>query len=740
MMGMLAIWLLLVSATPGQTRELTLDDLYDPDKRINFNGEPPLGLVWIDNQSYLQRKLNPSTRRFEYLRVDARSGAAAPFFDAARMATALAKLPGMTLPEAERLTRQPLNFVRNHTAILLNQANDLFYYQLGSDEVLRLTNTAAPEVGEELSPDGRLVSFVRDYNLYVVDLASRRERSLTSDGHAKLFNGRLDWVYQEELYGRGNFKGYWWSPDSARIVYLQLDEAAVRDFTVVNHLTTQQELENYAYPKAGQPNPTARLGVVSAFGGETRWLDLFRYQGVEPLIVRVGWKPDSTKVVFEISNREQNWVDVNLADPATGSIQTLFRETSKAWVETDGLRLPEWLKDGSFLWLSERSGWKHLYHYGADGGLIRALTTGKWEVTQLLGVDEADGWIYFNATERSPIGSDLYRLPLRTANGGADGGEAAMVRLTEKSGTSQNALSPDFRHFINTWSDAWTPTQVHLRSTAGRLVRTIDENRVASLSQFQLSRPEYLQVTTRDGFVMEAMMLKPPGFDPSRRYPVFIHTYGGPHAPQVRNAWMNGMGNMWHQLLAQKGYIVWICDNRSASGKGLESTWTVYRNLGELELRDIEDGIGYLKSLPYVDGGRIGINGWSYGGYMAAYALTHSSSFRIGIAGAPVTDWRLYDSIYTERYMGTPQNNPEGYAKSSVVGAAKSLQGRLLLIHGTIDDNVHLQNSIQFIYELQKAGRQFELMVYPNSRHGVADPRLVRHMREKMLNFILAAL
>ncbi len=723
--------LLVAPSVVAQTRELTLDDLYDPVKRLNFNGEPPLGLVWIDQQSYLQRKVDPQTRQVQYLRVEARTGAASPLFDVARMAKAFARLPGVSAAEAERITRQPLNFVRRHTAVLLNHANDLFYYQLGSDEAVRLTSTAAPEVGEELSPDGRLVSFVRDYNLYVVDIATQRERSLTSDGNARLFNGRLDWVYQEELYGRGNFKGYWWSPDSAQIVYLQLDESAVKEFTVVNHLPTLQDLEIYAYPKAGQPNPTARLGVVNAVGGATRWVDLFRYQGVEPLIVRVGWKPDSSRVVFEIANREQNWVDLNLADPENGRVETLFREESKAWVETDGLSLPEWLADGTFLWLSERSGWKHLYHYAADGRLLRAVTRGEWEATQLHGVDESNGWIYFNATERSPIGSDLYRIRL-------DG--TGQTRLTEKAGTNQNVLAPDYRHFINTWSDAWTPPQVRLRSIDGPAVRVIDENRVAALGQFQLSRPEYLPVKTRDGFVMEAMMLKPPGFDPAKRYPVFIHTYGWPHAPQVRNAWMNGMGNMWHQLLAQKGYIVWICDNRSASGKGLQSTWTVYRNLGELELRDIEDGIGYLKTLPYIDGGRIGINGWSYGGYMTAYALTHSTSFRMGISGAPVTDWSLYDSIYTERYMGTPQNNPAGYAKSSVVGAARNLSGRLLLIHGTIDDNVHLQNSIQFIYELEKAGRQFELMIYPNSRHGVSDPRLVRHMREKMLNFILANL
>jgi len=312
-----------------------------------------------------------------------------------------------------------------------------------------------------------------------------------------------------------------------------------------------------------------------------------------------------------------------------------------------------------------------------------------------------------------------------------------MRRLTESTGTHNANFNPSFSHFIDAWSNATTPPQVRLHSSDGKLVRVIDENKVPALAQYRLSKPEFLQVKTRDGFVMEAMMIKPPGFDPKKKYPVFQHTYGGPHAPQVRNAFGAGLGNMWHQLLAQKGYIVWVCDNRSASGKGIESAWPIYKNLGELELRDLEDSVTYLKTLPYVDGSRIGLNGWSYGGYMTSFALTHSTTWKVGIVGAPVNDWHLYDTIYTERYMATPQNNPEGYEKSSVVKAAKNFNGKMLLIHGAIDDNVHIQNSIQFIYVLQKAGKQFEFMIYPKSRHGVTDPLLVRHMREMMLKFIL---
>jgi dipeptidyl-peptidase-4 len=297
-------------------------------------------------------------------------------------------------------------------------------------------------------------------------------------------------------------------------------------------------------------------------------------------------------------------------------------------------------------------------------------------------------------------------------------------------------VSPAHNYFIDFWSDLNTPSQVRLYDAAGKLVRVISENKVDALKQYKLGAAELLQVKTRDGFVMEAMMIKPPDFDARKKYPVMSFTYSGPHAPQVRNGW-GSQTYMFHQLLAQKGFIIWVCDNRTASGKGLESTWPVYKNFGELELRDLEDGLAWLKSQPYVDGSRIGMWGWSYGGFMTSYALTHSQSFKIGIAGGTVADWRDYDSIYTERYMQTPQNNPEGYKKSSPTNAAKNLHGKLLLIHGSIDDNVHMQNTMQFVYELQKAGKQFQLMLYPKSRHGVTDPLLLKHMRQMMLDFIM---
>jgi dipeptidyl-peptidase 4 len=718
---------LLTQSLKAQNKLLTIDDIFDPVKKVNFNGTTPT-IRWLkDGNHYLLT--NEASRRDvpRLQKVNAATGEAVPFFDAAKMQAAFAALPGVTAEDARKLANRG-NYDLNpaETAVLINWSNDLFYYEFGSDRAIRLTSGPEEEVGEGFSPDGRMVSFVRGNNLYVEDLSmQRRERALTSDGSDKILNGRLDWVYQEELYGRGNFGAYWWSPDSTTIAFLRFDENPVPEFTVVDHIPYHQNVEITPYPKAGDPNPLVKLGVVSAAGGDIRWVDTFKYQPADLLISRVAWSPDGKKIVYQAQNREQTFLDVNFADANDGKSTNVIHETSKAWVAIN--EEPIWLKDGTFIWASERDGWEHLYHYSADGKLLRQITNGKWEVRSIEGVDEAKGYIYFTATEHSHIAPNGYRIKL-------DG--SGLTRLTMAQGSHRVDVSPAHNYFIDFWSDLNTPSQVRLYDATGKLVRVISENKVDALKQYKLGAAELLQVKTRDGFVMEAMMIKPPDFDARKKYPVMSFTYSGPHAPQVRNGW-GSQTYMFHQLLAQKGYIIWVCDNRTASGKGLESTWPVYKNFGELELRDLEDGLTWLKSQPYVDGSRIGMWGWSYGGFMTSYALTHSQSFKIGIAGGTVADWRDYDSIYTERYMQTPQNNPEGYKKSSPTNAAKNLHGKLLLIHGSIDDNVHMQNTMQFVYELQKAGKQFQLMLYPKSRHGVTDPLLLKHMRQMMLDFIV---
>ena len=714
----------VANPTLGQPRDLTIDEIFDPVRRVDFDGDLPRGLVWLDDNHYLE-SAERSDGDTPLVTVDAETGQREPFFDVELMESALAAFPGIGTDDAGRLARRG-SYLMNpgRTALLIEFSNDIYHYDLGSGRVSRLTRS--PELEEYLSfsPDGQFVAFIRDHDLYLVDVDHRREYPLTNDGNEVVRNGLLDWVYQEEIYGRGNFYGYWWSPDSTRIAYLQLDDSDVPGYTIVDHIPYHPEVEDWDYPKAGDPNPVARLGIVRSSGGETIWVDTEQYTLRQPLIVDVGWSPDSKQVVFQVQDREQTWLDLNVAT-ASGETTRLLRETTETWVNVTGA--PTWLGNDSFLWLSERSGWKHLYHYRADGGLVQQITDGPWEVREVHGVDPAGEWVYFSGTERSQIGHDIYRVRL-------DG--SRLTRLSASQGTHRAQFNPSFTRYIDTWSDISTPPSVRIHAADGAEARVLDANQDTPLHDYRLATPEFVQVTTRDGFVMEAMMIKPPDFDPTGRYPVYQHVYGGPHTQRVRNAWSGSTYLFW-QLLAQHGVIVWVMDNSTASGKGAVSTWPVYQNLGELELRDIEDGIAWLGEQPYIDVSRIGIEGWSYGGYMVSYVLTHSQSFAFGIAGGSVTDWRDYDTIYTERYMRMPQNNPDGYRRSSPRFAAADLHGALLLVHGTMDENVHMQHTLQFAYELQKAGKTFNMMIYPQSRHRLGDPELEKHRHITMFDFAM---
>ncbi len=708
----------------GQSRDLTLDEIFDPQRRVDFDGDPPQGLVWLDDGHYLERA-GRSDAGVPLFTVNAETGQREPFFDADVMEAALAAFPGIGTDDARDLSRQGSHLMNpDRTALLVELTNDLYHYDLGSGRVSRLTRSPEPEEHPSFSPDGRFVAFIRYHDLYLVEVDRRREYPLTTDGSDAVRNGLLDWVYQEEIYGRGNFRGYWWSPDSTRIAYLQLDDSDVPGYTIIDHIPYHPEVEDWDYPKAGDPNPVVRLGIVRSTGGETTWVDTEQYALQQPLVVDVGWSSDSRQVVFQVQDREQTWLDLNVAT-SSGDTTRLLRETTEAWVNVNGP--PIWLGDEGFLWMSERTGWKHLYHYDADGELIRQITDGPWEVREVHGVDAAGEWVYFSGTERSHVGSDVYRVRL-------DG--SGLTRLSASPGTHRAQFNPSLTQYIDTWSDITNPPSVRIHAADGRETRVLDANQDTPLRDYRLATPEFVQVPNRSGFVMEAIMIKPPDFDPTRRYPVYQHVYGGPHIQRVRNAW-NGSTYLFWQLLAQHGVIVWVMDNSTASGKGAVSTWPVYQNFGELELRDIEDGIAWLGEQPYTDISRVGIEGWSYGGFMVSYALTHSQSFAFGIAGGSVTDWRDYDTIYTERYMRMPQNNREGYRRSSPRFAAADLNGALLLVHGTMDENVHMQHTLQFAYELQKAGKTFDMMVYPRSRHRLGGPDLEKHRHIKMLDFTL---
>jgi dipeptidyl-peptidase 4 len=596
----------------------------------------------------------------------------------------------------------------------------------GKSEPYKATGAKQPTIENAelvtLSPDGRRAAFVRGGNLFVHELGTKSERQLTKDGSGSIANGKADWVYWEELFHH-NYRAFWWSPDSAHLAFLQFDDSKVAKYTIIKPTERVQAPEATNYPKAGAVNPTVKLGIAAVGTDALHWVDLSELAPTQhPLLIsRVGWMPGDKEAYFYVQDRAQTWLDICTVGTDGGKPRTLLHESTKAWVADLGPLT--FLKDGSFLLLSERTGYRHVYHYHADGKLKQALTRGDWAVRSLQHVDEPAGCIYVSGSRDGWLGSNLYRV-------GLDGSDPQ--RLTQEAGTHTISFSPGGTYFVDTWSSYEMPPQVSLCKCDGSLVRVIEPSRGNKLrQQYDMGKDELVVIPMADGLVLPGRVILPPGFDAARKYPVWFMTYGGPHAPTLRDAWSGG--GLRDQAVATMGYIVFRFDPRSATDRGAASAWTAYRQLGVQEVKDIEAAIGWLcKNYPAVDPARIGMSGHSYGGYLTAYTLTHSKLFAAGIAGAPVTSWHNYDSVYTERYMGTPKDNPKGYDDSSVVKAAKNLHGRLLIAHGMMDDNVHVQNSMELIDALQKADRDFEVMIYPQARHGLGGKHYQRLQHDFM--------
>lgn len=689
----------------------------ESDRGVNLNGNPSGGGAWIDDDTW---RVN---RNGGWFKVNAKTGRAEKLtFDNEAIVKALATLPSIGEKGAGELARTPfLRTDAGRTGALFERDNDLYYARLDGSLALRLTSTPEPEELSEFSPDGKFVAFVRNFDLYVVDTVTGAERRLTTDGTDLIRNGKNDWVYFEEIFNR-NWKSYWWSPDSTRLAFYRTDASMVPEYTLVDDLPQKQRVERVRYPRVGEANPQVRLGIVRVAGGTPIFADLSDYDPQNMLISGVAWWPDSSSVFAGIQNRYQTWMDCVAVAPNGGKPARLFRETTQAWVEF--LADPAFLSDGSFLWQSERSGWRHLYHYAKDGTLKGPVTSGEYEVRSVVKIDEKNNVVFFNGTKDSHIASNFYRTPLSPAG--------APTRLTTEPGSHSTSLNPGGTLFVDNWSSFNSPGKVALRSaTDGSLVRTLDTNPVYAIEEFKLGKSELVQIPAADGFVLEGYLVYPPDFDPAKKYPVWITTYAGPHAPTVSDGW--GGGRVGQHAYAHDGFIMFGVDPRSASGKGAVSAWACYKQLGVSELKDLEDAVRWITSKPYADPSRVGISGYSYGGFIGCYALTHSTLFSAAISGGPPTDWREYDSIYTERYMLTPQENPDGYDKTSVVRGAGNLVGRLMLVHGTIDDNVHPANSWKLAKALQDSGKQFEMAMYPGWRHGIGGRQYQRMNYEFML-------
>jgi len=720
---------------------LTVDRIYaSPEFRSGSFGP----LAWLgDGSAYTTLERSTETRDGrDIVRYDAQTGARTILVPAARLTPAGASTP----LEVEEYSwsddgNRLLIFTNSQQVWRTNTRGDYWVLDRTTRSLKKLggDSPASTLMFAKFSPRGDRAAWVRygEYNLYVEDLASGQLTKLTSDGSRTTINGTFDWVYEEEL---GLQDGWRWSPDGQSIAYWQLDASGVRDFSLYNTTDSLYAHDvEVQYPKAGQTNSAARVGVVSAAGGATRWIGI-PGDPRNNYIARMEWAPPvgqgagSRELVIQHMNRLQNTLHVMLADAQTGAVRTVFTEQDSAWVEQfDELRFVNAGRD--ILWLSERSGWTHLYLFPRSGsGAPKAVTSGNYDVLGVAGVDTAQGWVYFAASPDNPTQRYLYRASYTRPG-------RAPERVTPAAQTGINGYnaSPNFRFAVHSYSRFGVPPTTDLVSLPDhRSLRTLVDNAAlkAKVAALRLGPTEFTQVDIGNGIRLNAYLIKPPGFDPSKHYPVFFTVYGGPGSQTVLDGW-GGQNFLWHEMLAQRGYIVASVDNRGTGARGRAWRKIIYGQMGVVETKDQAAAARAIGRLPYVDSTRLGIWGWSYGGFMALNTITQAPDvYRMAIAVAPVTHWKYYDTIYTERYNGLPQDNASGYDRGSPLTYAKNLRGKLLIVHGSGDDNVHYQNTEAMVNALVAANKPFQLMVYPNRTHSIAGGPTRQHLFTLLTEFV----
>lgn len=688
----------------------------------------PRGVVWIDGgKRFSFTTTNAATNRSEIRAYDPATGRDSLLFSSGALL-----LPGTSQP-FEYTSFQWAHDFRN----LVFQANfqqlyrrsgtsDFYVYSLAGRD-LKLAGKGARTA--ELSPDGTMLGEERGGDMYVVDLATNQERRLTTDGSTHVFNGHFDWVYEEEF---GLAQAWNWSPDSRHIAYWQVDESKEPEIQLSDFSGRHPSWDRIRIPQPGDSNPTVRIGVADVRTGKRIWLD--PRQTGDYYIPRIYWtsRPDTLAMI--VLNRRQNDMQLLFFDVNTGGSRAVMHETSTTWIDVydfyagvqDLLTFPEGSHE--FLWVSDRDGFQHIYRYDYSGKLVQQVTRGSWSVTRIEGANPSKETIYFTATNPSPLQRQLWEIKF-------DG--SGMKRITVTAGRHSINMSPNAQYFIDTWSSTTQPKQVDLWSTTGGRLRTLDDNAATTrwLATHEYSPATMFSFTTSDGVKIDASMIKPPAFDPGKKYPVVFAIYGGPGSQGVYDQFA---ASGWEQWLAQQGYIVVNVNNRGTNNYGRDFMKVVYKQLGKYESLDFAETAKYLRSQPYVDGSHIAIMGTSYGGYSTMFTMeAYPDLFAVGIANSGLADWRLYDTIYTERYMSTLDDNMAGYERSSIVVNAPELKGHLLIIHSMMDDNVHPQNTMQLFTAFTDAGKDVEARIYPPGRHGAAyDAQSARLINQVEFDFL----
>ncbi|MBX9886392.1 MAG: S9 family peptidase [Flavobacteriaceae bacterium] len=600
---------------------------------------------------------------------------------------------------------------------------DYYLYEIATKQLTKLFDFQIQE--PTFSPDGKKIAYARGNNLFVYDLASKQVVQITTDGKKNaIINGITDWVYEEEF---AFVKAFDWSADSKKLAYIRFDESEVPEFSMsMFNKDLYPTVETFKYPKAGEKNAVVSLHLFDVTTNAAKTVDLGKYNDF--YIARMQWTKDANVLSAQVLNRHQDNLDLLFVDGTTGKVNVALNEKDKAYVDvTDNLTF---LKDNSFIWTSEKDGFNHIYLYDKSGKLKNQVTTGKWEVTSYYGFDEKTNSVFYQSTENGSINRAIYSIGL---NG------KGKKQLSTQTGTNGATFSPNFQYFINRFSSASQPTLYTLNSAKdGKQLQVIQDNAALAtkIKGFDLPTKEFFVIKTEKGNELNAWMIKPKDFDPSKKYPVFMFQYSGPGSQQVANTWSSS-NDYWFMMLTQQGYIVACVDGRGTGYKGADFKKVTQLELGKYEVEDQIDAATVIGNYPYVDKSRIGIFGWSFGGFMASNCILKGNDvFKIAIAVAPVTNWRFYDSIYTERYMQTPQENASGYDQNSPINHVDKLKGKYLLIHGSGDDNVHVQNSMQMMEALIQSNKQFDSQIYPDKNHGISGGMTRIQLYTKMTNFI----
>ncbi|MNQ02172.1 Prolyl tripeptidyl peptidase precursor [compost metagenome] len=600
---------------------------------------------------------------------------------------------------------------------------DYYLYDIATKQLTKLFDFQVQE--PTFSPDGKKIAYAKENNLYVYDLASKKSTPITTDGKRNsIINGITDWVYEEEF---AFVKAFDWSKDSKKVAYIRFDETEVPEFSMsVFHKELYPKTQTFKYPKAGEKNSVVSLHIYDVNTTGVKEVNLGNYSDF--YIARMQWTNDANVLSAQVLNRHQDNLDLLFIDGNSGTAKVVLNEKDKAYVDvTDNLTF---LKDNSFIWTSEKDGFNHIYLYDKTGKLKNQVTKGKWEVTSYYGFDEKNKTVFYQSTENGSINRDVYRINL-------DG--KSKLRLSQNTGTNVATLSPNFQYYINTFSSASLPTTYTLNEAkSGKQIQVIENNETlaSKLKGYNLPSKEFFVLKTDKGNELNAWMIKPKDFDPTKKYPVFMFQYSGPGSQQVANQW-GSSNEYWFMMLSQQGYIVACVDGRGTGYKGADFKKCTQKELGKYEVEDQIDAAKVIGNYAFVDKSRIGIFGWSYGGFMASNCILKGNDvFKMAIAVAPVTNWRFYDSVYTERYMQTPQENPSGYDENSPINHVDKLKGKFLLIHGSGDDNVHVQNSMQMMEALIQANKQFDSQIYPDKDHGISGGKTRIQLYTKMTNFI----